>query len=279
MLDECWQGVDRIEPQIEFGVGSIAWVKVRMRKPTFKYKLMKARTYGCSDVAMIIAARVIAKNLLNQLAELTAIRTTWTQVFIDALMAKIDSLATDVLGKSSKTALFEATANLTDLITPARKDISALKIQIDIDYKKDPVKHKLILDELGYTANLKKIQNKNQKSVIMFLTLFSRNVSKYQTEMMANGTPKALLDRIAGYGEVITLANTIQEELKSSGKLLTAENIAKLESLYEEVGSICKIAANHFIGNKIKKEMFTFNKVVANLGMEIEAEKTQKAVV
>jgi hypothetical protein len=239
---------------------------------------MNERLYFCSDLAMILAARVIAKNLSDYQAELVVVRTTWTPEFITRLFGNIEDVATDLFGKKPKTALFEATSNLENIMAPARKDLSTLKVQIDTDFKKDPQKYKVMLDELGFSAYIKKIQNKNQAALIGLFLVFNRNIDKYRPDMLEKGTPGALIDRLTGYGEVVNTANTIQEQLKISGKNVTTQMVEQLHNLYEQIIDICKIAANHYLGNAPMKQMFTFTKVVSNMGMAQTEKKAKETV-
>lgn len=238
---------------------------------------METRIYSFSDIEMFLASKVVVKNLIDNLVELATLRTTWNSRFAESLEEKINSLANDTLGKKSSTALFEATANLQTIIIPAQKDIRSLKIQIDTDFKKDEIKYKIMLDELGFSAYYSKIHGRSQKAIIGLLNLYASNIGKYKTAMVEKGTPEDLIDRISGYGAVVTNANTIQEQLKTAGKSNTAENIVKLNDLYNEISGICKIAANYYQSNPEKKEMFTFKKIVSNLGSSKSAAAKAKA--
>jgi hypothetical protein len=238
---------------------------------------MNERLYSCSDLAMILASRVIAKNLSDYLSELSNARTTWTADFITRLLGNIEDVSNNLVGKRSTTSLFKATAELEEIMAPARKDISSLKVQIDTDFKKDEKLHKIILDELGYTSNFKSLNSRNQGALIALLTLFTRNIDKYKADMITKGTPPSLIDRLAGYGEVVRDANTIQEQLKSSGKNATAQTVNELNGLYDQISSICKIAADYYKANATMKEMFTFSKIVSNLGTAKPAKKVKEA--
>ncbi|HEX3006449.1 MAG TPA: hypothetical protein VHO90_02410, partial [Bacteroidales bacterium] len=234
---------------------------------------MKKKSIDSSTLAKLLASKIVAKNLADNIADFAAVRTNWTPEFAAALDTRVDTAANELIGKVSTTALFESTAKLLKLIEPARRDISALKVQMKVDFEPDPVRLKLMLDELGYTAYFKKVSDKNQKAIIGLLTSYKRNVSKYKADMVAKGTPAALIDGISAYATTVEDANTLQEQLKTICKNATAEKKAKLNEVYKEIANICKIAANHYIGNPEKKAMFTFSKVLANLGLDASEEK------
>jgi hypothetical protein len=221
---------------------------------------------------MLLVIRIAAKNFLDQIAELTKIRSNWDPTYAAELLNRIETLASSLLG-SKKVSLFEATDNLQKLMVPARSDLSSLKIQIDSDYKKDPVKHKIILDELGFTNYYGKTNS--QVYMIGLLSMFAAKIGTYKAELESNGVHPELIDRITGYAKQMTDANIIQEQLKMTGKEATAGRAAQLNDLYDEISTICKLAANYFKDDPLRKEMFTIKKIINNLGTSRPAEAPQ----
>ena len=229
---------------------------------------MKTRIYKSSDIAMLLAGKVVAKNFLDNNNDLKKVKTTWTLEYVSSVVTNVDTVASNLLGKTMKTQLFESTAKLDALTSPAHKDISSLKVQLDADFKKDAVNYKIMMDELGYTAYYKGVTKGSQKEVIGFLNIFARNIGKYRDAITAKGTPAELIDRILSYNEIVSQANTVQEQMKTLVKNATAENIDQLNALYEELSSICKIASDYYKQNPEKKELFTFGKIIAKMGGE-----------
>jgi len=225
---------------------------------------------------MILASGVVIKNLEFNLGELKTVRTNWTPAYVTEVKNRVDTVATDILGEGNKQLLYESTDKLRLVIDPAIRDISSLKKQIDVDFAKDTSKQKAILKDLGFTDNLLKIQRRSQPAVIAFLLLFGRNIVNYKTEILAKGTSPELITRLTGYAKVIKDANELQEHLKSSTKDLTNDAIAELNEVYTEIIGICKIAADHYLGNTVKKEMFTFDTIAKNMG-QTKAKKVNKA--
>lgn len=230
---------------------------------------------GYSQLLMLLSSRVIAQSFSDNITDLSKVRTTWTPTFATSLITEVDTVGNNLIGKKSKTALFEATDKLLMVISPARKDITSLKVQIDVDYKNNPTRRRLILSDLGYTAFYKKITGKSQTGTIGFLTVFNRNIETYKVELLANGTPAGLLDGIIAYADVVSNANMVQEQLKTTTKGITADAAAQLTALYDKIIGICKIAADHYKGNPAKKELFTFSKVASNLGYSPVTESTE----
>lgn len=63
------------------------------------------------------------------------------------------------------------------------------------------------------------------------------------------------------------MANTLQEQMKSGTKVVTGEMIKRLNALYTQIIGICKIASDFYKNDPVKKEMFTFSKIVKHLGV------------
>jgi hypothetical protein len=152
-------------------------------------------------------------------------------------------------------------------MVPAKKDVTTLKKQIDVNLKNNPARSKIILDDLGYTSFYKKVTTNNQLALIGLLTAFNRNIATYRAEILATGTPPELLECVAGYAEVVDHANMVQEQLKTTTKDITTDGKAQLDALYNKIIGICTIEADYYRGNPAKKELFTFDKVISNLGI------------
>jgi flagellar motor switch protein FliG len=108
------------------------------------------------------------------------------------------------------------------------------------------------------------------------LITFKRNLTPdLIADITIKGMPPALLQGVADLAEPLDKANTTQEKLKGSVKEASDNVITELNTLYTEIIGICKIASNHFKKEPVKKEMFTFAKVLRNIGEERTA-KTEK---
>lgn len=230
-----------------------------------------------SKLAKLIALKVIAQNFSDNIVELVKANTKWIPAFAAALITEVDTVGNNLIGKKAKTALFEATDNVNNVIAPAKKDITSLKVQIDVNFKSNPARQKIILDELGYTSFYKKVTARNQLATIGLLSSFKRNLDTYKDEILETGTPSDLLERVAGYATVVSNANMVQEQLKTTTKEITVEASAELDALYTKVMGMCSIASDYYKSNPVKKELFTFSKVVSNLGYIPEATSTAAA--
>jgi hypothetical protein len=150
---------------------------------------------------------------------------------------------------------------------PARRDLSFFKLQIDDDFKKDPQKRDELLKTLGFTRFLKDVQKKNQEAIIQLLYMFKTNMTEnLKQEITVKGINPALIDNIMAYAETVKQANVAQETNKSAKKEITKEVRDAFNTIYDEIIGICKKASKYYQYEPLKKELFTYSRIIGNLG-------------
>jgi hypothetical protein len=229
--------------------------------------MAKNRNYTYKDVDMLMASKTIAESFRANIAELSAIRTVWTEQYANDLAARIDKAIGNCLGIDAKKELRGATAALVSIQAPARRDVSFFKTQVEEDFKKDPARRDEILNTLGFTKYLRGVQNANQESLIQLLQAFKLNMTDaLRNEITTRGMNPSLISNIIGYTESFSQANVAQEALKGSTKEITRDVSDTFSAIYDEIIAICKIASVYYQFEPLKKEQFTFAKVITNLG-------------
>lgn len=229
--------------------------------------MAKNRNYSFSDVDMLMGSKTVAENFIANLSELSAVRTDWTESFASNLLTKIDNTIEKYLGIDPKKALRNATSNLGTIQVSAKRDISFLKTQIDDDFKKEKSKRDEILKTLGFTKHLRSVQKGNQESLILLLYSVKNNMTdNLRGEITAKGINGSLIDNIIGYADAFQKANITQETFKESTKEITKEVCDIFNEIYDEIIGICKKASVYYQFESLKKEQFTFSKVIDNLG-------------
>lgn len=228
--------------------------------------MARNRSYNYSDVDMLLASKTIMGNFMAHIDELSTIRTNWTTEYADGIITEIDSTIENEMVIDVKKELRDASNKLSLVMGPAKRDISSFKTQVDEDFKNDTPKLKEILKTLGITKNLKAVQKDNQEALIEMLYTFKSNISdSLKQDITVKGMNPVLIDKISSYADTVMNANVSQEELKGTSKDISQEIVVKLNAIYDKVIGICKIAANYYQYEPIKKELFTFSKVIANL--------------
>lgn len=219
--------------------------------------------YKVKDVEMLLASKTISETLRANLVELSIARSNWTEEFTTNLSTKIDSAIDNYLGLDKKKELRNATAKLASIQLPAQRDLSFIKTQIDVDFNGEA---KEILKKLGYNKNLKQVQKGDQEALIQLLYAFKKGMNqKLKNTIVDKGTNPVLIERIVGYADLLKGANITQETLKETTKEISEDAINVFNEIYNEIIGICKIASSYYIYESLKKEQFTFSKVVGNM--------------
>lgn len=229
--------------------------------------MAKSRPYSCSDEKMLMTCRIIAESFNTNLSELSTLRTDWTEEFATALIARIDKALDEFLGKDAKIDLRKATTNLQNIQVTALRDLSFFKTQIDDDFKNEPSRRTEILKSLGFKAYLKLVQNKKQEPLIQLLYAFKTNMTEeLRTEITSKGISPTLIDRIMADASTFQQSNLTQETLKGTSREVTNEMLDEYLGIYDVIIGICKKASNYYRYEPLKRDLFTFSKVLKNLG-------------
>ena len=232
---------------------------------------MSFRNYSYKDVVMLMAAKTILQSIQAYLSELSTVRTNWTNAYVTELILKIDNAVENFLGLDKKQALREATDLLNQIKVPALRDLGFVKTQIEVDFGKTAGE---ILKTLGLTKNL---HNISQEELIEVLFSFKKGMTnKLKDSITSKGTNPLLIEVIIGYATHLQQANLNQESMKTSTKDVSQEAVDTFNAIYDEVIGIGKIASKYYKDDSLKKEQFTFSKVVKKMG--VANKKEEKAV-
>lgn len=235
--------------------------------------MKESRNYNFKDVDMLLASKTIVETLKLNLADLSMARSTWTEDYVTQLAAKIDNAIENFLGLDKKKELRDTTASLATIQAPALRDLSFIKTQIEVDFGKNAIE---IIKALGFDKNLRSVQKGDQEALIELLYSFKKGLTDtVKTKIIEKGTNPALIDRIIAYADQMKQANVSQETLKETTKTLSEEALKAFNEIYNEVIGICKIASNFFQFDTLKKEQFTFSKVVKNMNAAKKVTETE----
>jgi hypothetical protein len=217
-------------------------------------------------VNMAIACKVVSTHFSDNIESLSKARTNWDTAYAASLATRVDAVSATFLGVKTRDELFSATSTLSALIEPAREQLATIKTQLDVDFKNEAAKRNMILSKLGFSGKTP-ISTSTQSELIALLLTFKRNLTpELITEITTKGMPAALLQGVVDLAEPLDKANTTQEKLKGTVKEASDNVVNELNALYTEIIGICKIASNHFKKEPVKKEMFTFTKILRNIG-------------
>jgi hypothetical protein len=224
------------------------------------------RKYKNKDVEMLTTAATIIENAIANKELLQAKRANWADPFFEDIKAEIVATTNTYLGKDAAQQMRQATQVVLTIQSQALIDLAEFKVQIDQDFKENPIKKNEILTQLGFNSYYKLVQKKDQEGLVNLLFQFKNNLSPaLNTEIVSKGTAQATIDSINGYANTLNTANISQETYKETRKEITDEAITAFNLIYDKVISIAKIASNFYKTNKTKQQQFSFAKVAANI--------------
>lgn len=227
--------------------------------------MSKMRNYNCKDADMLLASKTIINNLFLNLAELSLLRSDWTVSYVDELDSRIDNAMDNYLGLDRKMELREATVIVTSIQASSLRDLAFMKAQIEVDFAKTA---KMILKRLGYDKNYRGAYKGDQEALIKLLYRFKDGMNgQLKEDMVSRGMNAELIDRIISYTDQLRETNVSRETLNEVTKNVSAQAIEVLNEIYNDVIEVCKIASNFYQYDSLKKDQFTFSKVVKNLNV------------
>ena len=144
------------------------------------------RNYNTKDVDMVIAIETIVDSAIANKQLLQSKRSTWADPFFEDLKQQINQVTEDYLGQDSAKQLRLATQTVLEIMQPALKDLTEVKIQIEQDFKNTPSRRSEILNQLGYTTHYKTARKKDQEALINLLYQFKTNLTAELKEEIAD---------------------------------------------------------------------------------------------
>lgn len=235
------------------------------------------RKYKVKDVEMLTAAATIIDNAITNKTLLLSKRSTWADPFFSDLKTQIENVTATHLGKDAAKEMREATQVVLSLQAQAIIDLAEFKIQVEQDFKKEPIRKKEINTTLGFTALNRDAQKGDQEALIQLLYQFKNNLTpELNTEIVNKGTAQTTIDTIIGYANNLQQANVNQEGKKGERKIITDEVITIFNDIYDQVISIARIAHNFYKTDKKRQDLFSFAKVAATLNSKATSTNTVK---
>ncbi len=219
------------------------------------------RAYKAKDVDMLITAATITQAAIANKDFLISKRTTWADPFFGDLQIEIDKAIQTHLGVDSAKALREASQVVYSIQSNAIKDLAEVKIQLMEDFKDNPSRQSELLNQLGFTTYHKAAQKGDQEALINLLFQFKTNINPVRAEIVAKGTPDAILDNICNHSNLLKDADISQEGNKGIRKVITAEAVTEFNKIYNKVISVAKISTKFYKDNAALKDQFSFNKI------------------
>ena len=233
---------------------------------------MATREYKGSDSQMLLACSYIVDRGLENVETLSARRPQWTEHYFSGLKLKIVKAFDENIGVDILPQIKEATAIVNSTISKAHRGIMELKQEIEVDFRKNPVRRDSLLTALGLSKL--SLKNGTQAGYIDILfTLKSNLTAQVKTELIAAGANPEFIDSLLAQATLLIEANDVQKALKVSRKSGNAVNVETLNDIYDEIISICKLVNAYFVGNKEMQQQFSFINALKEHGFNTRSKK------
>lgn len=228
--------------------------------------MTQARAYSYKDIEMLLAATEVGNALKANIEELSIARSNWNAEYADGILMKTNNIIEKYLGLDKKQALKLATADVKEITEIALKELTFFKRQVEVDFEKPMAS--TMLNSLGIPSSLTSIKNGDQEVLIQVLYAFKKGMdTKKKKQITEKGMNPILIENLIKYAEQLKDAEVKQEMLKSSSKEISGEAVHAFNEIYSEVIGICKIASVYYQDNPLKKEIFTFSKIVGKMSL------------
>ncbi len=227
------------------------------------------RVYHYPDVTMLLACETICSTLHQNIGDLSVIRQNWSNEYVTDLHERIDYCIDHFLAIDPNKELRHATALFMSIQEPALRDVHYLKKQLETDFRENKNLLKDILNLLGYNSYLDETFDKDQKNLIQLLATFKKGLTETIRQLIIEkGVSPLLIERILGYYEDLKFKDITLTSREIRQNELSPEAIPIFNSIYTEVMGICKVATCYFHFDALKKEQFSFHKIVGKQAID-----------
>lgn len=222
---------------------------------------------------MLLALRLILDNAILVADKIKAVRPKWDDVYFNRLIASINSILESDFGYDVTAEMKDKTEAVNTKEGMAKTLLQQAKMQIELDFRKDPEKSKRYLKLLGLTIS-SRIGSATQDDVIKMLIAFRNNITPdIEKELTDAGmNPKTITDLKLLADEFYTI-NAEQEVVKSNSKASVASLNDRLDELYDEVITIAKMAAS-MLTDELDAEKFSYLRSIKQMGYKEPTKKT-----
>jgi len=235
------------------------------------------RSYPGSAFTMLTTCATIVHSAVNNQAFLLTKRPGWADPFFPDLASRIENDFKTCLGIDPKQKVRTATDVWNEIKETALLDMGDMYIQLKEGFRDNKVLREELLVSLGFSKYYKKSQGSSQQAIINLFLQFTKNLTEeVRAKLVADGVAADLIDRMVAYGISLNEANLEQEKMKGTSQELTAEAVMELNAVYEEVITVAKMARRFFKDDPVKKEFFSFTRLLKQQGVSYKKSKTEE---
>lgn len=227
---------------------------------------MENRTYPYPDALVLAAGKVVASSLRCCIKELSDIRSVWKRDYITSLDTRLDTAFVDILSCNIEDIHRFLKSDIYDLLQQIAFNLTCLKVQVEVDNSHNLERLAELKKHLGFSRFNQKFSKLSEEKLVLLLNLVVDGLTPaIRIELQNNGVSSYLLSKIEKQAALINDIKQVQSFLLQPNQKLTAENIATLNSLYNEIIGICIVATAYFEEKPKKRDRFNFLMIVNRL--------------
>ena len=221
------------------------------------------RNFKGTAAEMLTAISAIVEAATDNEAALTAKRASWGTPFFSNLQQQVDSVTKTYLGADNVKDLRKATQAITQIQNKAIDALTAVKVQMERDFREDATTRDELLNELGFATYFKAAHRKSQAALVQLLLRFGQNLTNdVQSQLTDKGIDGATLTELTGYADVLNSANISQEAFKSSRSTNTQAATIAMNTIFNQVMDVAVIAAQLFKDDAALQSRFSYSKTL-----------------
>lgn len=202
---------------------------------------MSTKKYKGTPLQMLLALRSILENAISMADLIKTVRPKWDQAFLESQLEVVNNALRTHYGVTFSMSLTDRTEIISRVAGSARTILQQIKVQIDLDFRKDYGKHA----ELSSTLGLNKVKDLScttDNCVLVVLQCFSSGITAELKNDLTNAgmNPKLIDDAVSLAGECGSL-NVEIDRFDRTPSGLTYEQSRQMEEIYQAVDDITTI--------------------------------------
>lgn len=204
---------------------------------------MSTRKYKGTPLQMLLALRVILENAIRIADKIEEVRPKWDEAFLKSCLDRVNAILQDEFCINFTMSLQERTVIIGRVEAAARIILQQIRVQIDLDFKKDYQNHAFLTQALGF-YRMKSLDLVSQCALLTALQIFCKNLTPEVEQLLVDAgmNPKLIAEAVRLGKE----CETLNVELDSFARTtvdLSYDKVNLLVSLYDEVMDIVTIVS------------------------------------
>jgi len=226
---------------------------------------METMTTCPTSTVTILACQKIAKTFRENIFELSRIRKDWDPGYATSVNVWINDTIEKYYPDELDAIDTEKFEEWHEIMIAGMQAIKVVRASVKVDFKENKKFLKSLFEKLGYTEFFSDAKNGDHQSLCKFLTTFAENLDdETRKKIVSKNTPDSMIEKVLESAKQITKFTSCFEALEGEPQLNTyGQN--EVRDIYITIQDICRISMAYYQFDPIKRDQFSFYKVLTNL--------------